>query len=736
MRVLLKYAALAAMMLVSFFSLSAANVSFKSVMIDETGPKNPWAKILADFDNDGYLDIAIGGQKGPLVWYKYPDWSKSVITEGGYNTVDGEAADVDGDGDLDIVMGGLFWYENPLPHGDPQKRVWLAHQIADHPTHDIEVADLDGDGDLDIVTRDQSAFSNPRGNEIHVWRQDGLVKWTEFVINCPHGEGIVLADIDSDGDKDIVIDGIWFENTKKIAEEGGWIEHPFAQWHHSASVACGDLNGDGRLDIVITPSELKGQSFKISWFEAPVDPKTMLWIEHIVEPQVETVFHSLKIADMNADGWLDIVTAEMHQGEDPDEVMIYFNTGKGQSFKKQVISTRGTHLLQIGDIGNDGDLDIMGANWSGDYQPVELWENQTSTWKHLSSLTGDLPIPAVGRQVAALILDIDKDGLNDFMIASYERMVWYQNLGGTWQLHALENGDANVRMEAGGDYCDVDSDGDLDIIMGAQSQKGEVWWWENPYPNFSPGKPWQRHLIVQIGGTHHDQIIGDFDHDGKVELVFWHNVGKTLYLAEIPDDPKSLWPTVEIAKFVDDKPRPEGLAKIDVDLDGKIDIVGGGYWFKHKGGSVFEANVIDDQYRFTRSAAGDLIKGGRPEVVIASGDQTGPLNLYTWKKNKWEKRPLIEFVDHGHTLRIGDIDLDGNLDIYVAEMYRPGPQESCRQWILYGDGKGQFRTTLLSTGLGTHEGRLGDLDGDGDLDILQKDFQQHRRVDIWLNPAK
>ena len=84
-------------------------------------------------------------------------------------------------------------------------------------------------------------------------------------------------------------------------------------------------------------------------------------------------------------------------------------------------------------------------------------------------------------------------------------------------------------------------------------------------------------------------------------------------------------------------------------------------------------------------------------------------------------------------MQVGDINGDGNLDIYAAEMYRPGAGKNCKQWILYGDGRGKFTTQLISTGIGTHEGRIGDLDGDGDLDILQKDFQEQQRVDIWLN---
>ncbi|MCX8036912.1 MAG: VCBS repeat-containing protein [Candidatus Sumerlaeia bacterium] len=354
-------------------------------------------------------------------------------------------------------------------------------------------------------------------------------------------------------------------------------------------------------------------------------------------------------------------------------------------------------------------------------------------WKHLSSTKGDIPVPGLGRQVATLIMDIDKDGVNDFVVLSYEKMAWFRRTKTGWERYMVEPGDPKVRMEAGGDFHDIDGDGDLDILQAAQSPRGEIWWWENPHPNFSPDTPWKRYEVIAVGGTHHDQMFGDFDGDGKTELVFWFNRGKQLYLAEIPADPKQPWPVQLIAQLEKDKPNPEGLAKADIDGDGVLDIVGGGCWFKHVGNGRFEVNVVDPEYRFTRSAAGDLIKGGRPEIVVNSGDGVGPLNLYQWTGKQWEKKTLIEQVDHGHSLQVGDINGDGNLDIYAGEMHTPGAGDKCRHWVLYGDGKGNFVTQLLSTGIGSHESKIGDLDGDGDLDILQKDFQKDQRVDVWLN---
>jgi len=93
------------------------------------------------------------------------------------------------------------------------------------------------------------------------------------------------------------------------------------------------------------------------------------------------VIHGLVMADIDGDGLLDVVSSEMHQGADPDEVVVHINRQNGASWTRQVISVRGSHYIQVADVGADGDLDIMGANWSGDYQPIELWLNRTADRK-------------------------------------------------------------------------------------------------------------------------------------------------------------------------------------------------------------------------------------------------------------------------------------------------------------------------------------------------------------------
>ncbi len=362
-------------------------------------------------------------------------------------------------------------------------------------------------------------------------------------------------------------------------------------------------------------------------------------------------------------------------------------------------------------------------------------------WLHLSTTHGDLPPADVGRQVAALIADLDNDGVNDFVIASYERIVWYRRSRdkAAWTRYRLEKGMPTGSLEAGGDFRDLDGDGDLDLVMGAgYGGKGEIWWWENPYPAFDPEKPWKRYQACQIGSQHHDQLFGDFNADGKTELAFFNNRDGRLFLAQPGADPKQPWQLGEIAALGTKGGNPEGLATDDINADRKPDLVGGGWWFERQASGKFKPHPVNPKRQFSRCVVGDLVRGCRPEIVLGSGDGVGPLEMYRYNGTEWVAKTLIPHTDHGHTLQIGDIDGDGQLDLLAGEMHTPGPGDRCKTYLLFGDGKGNFRVEVLATGIGCHESKLGDLDGDGRLDILHKDFQKDQRVDLWLNrgPAR
>ena len=360
-------------------------------------------------------------------------------------------------------------------------------------------------------------------------------------------------------------------------------------------------------------------------------------------------------------------------------------------------------------------------------------------WRLISSQTGDLPLPNTGDQQTCLVPgDFDGDGRIDFVIGERTQapsVVLFRNSNKGWQRVVIDN--SRLRPEAGGVAFDVDRDGDLDLILGQDASGSQMWWWENPFPNFD--NPWVRRPIKTTGGKkHHDQTVGDFDGDGYAELVSWNQGARSLLLFDIPKNPQASgeWPRREIFRWTTGA-EYEGFPSqpVDMDSDGLIDIVGGGVWFKYSNGE-FVPHTIEDSMRFTQCAAGQLISGGFAEVVLSPGDADGDAKWYEWDGERWRGH-VLGAVRHGHTCEMGDLNLDGHLDIMIGEMGSPGAGDDARILIWWGDGKGNFREEVIYRGQGIHEGRLADVDGDGDLDILVKPYHHHAPfMGILINPAK
>ena len=88
------------------------------------------------------------------------------------------------------------------------------------------------------------------------------------------------------------------------------------------------------------------------------------------------------------------------------------------------------------------------------------------------------------------------------------------------------------------------------------------------------------------------------------------------------------------------------------------------------------------------------------------------------------------------TVATADFDGDGNLDIFAAEMGRWGntTNPDPKGYVFFGDGKGGFRRTIVTRGVGNHESKVADLTGNGRVDILAKPYNLDTpRIDVFLN---
>ena len=386
--------------LISLFSgCNAAQNPYVKFEYREIDPASGHVEI-ADVDNDGKNDVVLVGN-GTFAWFKYENektFKKSVIITGAKFSSDRIAiGDIDKDGDIDIVTGCrkdkkyyTYWLENPLPAASPDTPgSWKMHEVGANTDYlkDIIIKDFDKDNKPDIVVRQH--------HDTILFLQKSPTEWINArVLEHESHEGMDVADLDNDGDPDIVLNGFWFETPddvvngtfKKHIIDKLWFTPVDKTWRDNNSVVkVADINGDGLCDILLCSSELPG--FPISAYIASSleDIKQDKW----KETQIEKVFdycQTLDAADIDGDGDVDVVAGKFERQVEPRNpqwtnyppfpVVIYYNeNGKGTQWGKQKLSDEGVYSGVLGDVGSDGDIDFISSRsyWTG---PIKLWENK------------------------------------------------------------------------------------------------------------------------------------------------------------------------------------------------------------------------------------------------------------------------------------------------------------------------------------------------------------------------
>jgi len=381
--------------------------AWKHYEIDAVLPASSWGTggtALADFDGDGDLDAAISRRNTrSAYWYERVNdslWIQHLMGTGDAleGTLGTTPIDMNRDGLPDVVFNGI-WFRNPGTLNDDPDTPWPSYPIK-AGGHDAVAADMNGDGKEDLLIYD--------GNKLAWYDPSSALR--EVVISSGHHDhgGVAprgFGDLDGDGDPDVVIPGLWFENPG--ADSGNWAVHdwPFepvenASYGPSIRAWIADMDGDGENDIVYSHCDTGGSH--VYWIQNRRKGKGWKPVR-LTDPPVRPgdvpgtgSFHSLGVADFNQDGAPDIFAGEQ---EDPDVYMeydgkvamkprglkergvIWYSSGeKHPAFEPQVIQrdNPGWHDAQLGDVDGDGDTDIVSKVWNADGPAyhMDYWSNQ------------------------------------------------------------------------------------------------------------------------------------------------------------------------------------------------------------------------------------------------------------------------------------------------------------------------------------------------------------------------
>ena len=361
--------------LLTLLTLAAGTVAtgaiprFEYHKIDEIG-NSMGQTSLVDIDKDGDLDWVVG-ERTRTWWFEYvgPDrWVRHDLGQGNRTDVGGCAFDIDGDGWIDQFCG-IGWYRNT---GKPRTEAFEAHESGTIICHDDVPADIDGDGRLDVV-----ACSDQGDNGIVIWYRipaDPKQKWVGHRIgNGIHGgvgpQGV--ADLDGDGDADVVRGDVWFENTDGKGAQ--WTEHADLtatggnrpdRYGLAIKVWTVDMDKDGDLDIV--EAEADTPDGRVFWFENKGRARS--WDCHLISAaHTGQDFHSLAVADFDKDGDPDVFSGGGPLSKDTQKCFLWENAdGKGGTWTEHLlVEDKRCHEAKAADVDQDGDIDICTKPWSG-----------------------------------------------------------------------------------------------------------------------------------------------------------------------------------------------------------------------------------------------------------------------------------------------------------------------------------------------------------------------------------
>ena len=672
-----------------------------------------------DLDGDGDNDILVH-QSNELAWRQNLD-GKGDFAELEFISSPhalGSFADVDGDGDEDRVsqrIGGLQWYEklDDAPGFGPAQFIPIEGRV-----HLKQFGDFDGDGDEDFLLR--------------VVQSEGVV--TAFLESHDNGlrfeshqlsfefesRGIVLADLNNDGDAEIVVQN---ENVTRVYDIDGDEDQLIAELGNFRPTAAVDYDGDGLIDIVGLEAGETFRSAILFVLENQGDGTAFRRTDEFLFNREDRALLSARAGDFDGDGDVDWITTSIdpwnhsRHWEFHDLVL---NAGNGAYTTTPLIQQS---TVLIADVTGDGVTDIVFGGGEEDLVVREGGPEPKSTV--LSTGTAN--------PVASVVADVDSDGDYDFVIGLMSHspsLSWFENVG---------NGRLSDRQDLGVSpntffpghslifvsldlaIHDVDMDGDFDITADANDQYGTygtAWYLNDGNQEFTTER---NHLLRSRSMIRHD-----VDGDGRIDLL-----GAVDF-----STPELAWRRqLEDGSFGDSETllslpaAPWRVVPGDFDADGDED-----YLLALSDGTVMRASLDAERNQFTINEESialasenlmlDLDGDGFDDLVtVVSRYARSEADHVQWYKNESgtfdAPRPIPIGSQLPQNVDFVDLDIDGDLDVVVDGT----------RWLT--NERGVFSppvTVRIADGIDTLSNPFfGDFDEDGDIDVADRGVWYEQR---------
>ena len=728
----------------------------------------------ADVDGDGLIDIVAGVRsdhdEDRIVWFENlggATFSGERPIGTGIDRIDlVSVADLDQDGDPDVVHTarqdddyGMAWRENLGGGRFSDERVIAVE--ADSFWTRLAAADLDSDGDNDIVA---TLFDGG----IPVWYENaGNAAWTERpVAEIVHLEGsLQVADFDSDGDPDLAMarpvegssgmDLVWLENLGggRFATEPTVVE---ARTYIDGLLAA-DLDADGDADVVSISSSVD----EVAWFENLGGGRFSE--RRLIASRAHGV-STVDAADFDGDGDLDLVCFFYVDGK----IAWFRNLGGGAFSEERVIATQAGNpaLVEPADVDGDGDLDVLvGEGALTGPETIAWYENLRDADASIRARI----VPGVGQFWVSWnlvpesgggaghrfrVTAVSDDGRHRReCTATFSQGCTVTRLtpGVGYRVTVAVEGDAfraatltarplkdpavatdfseplviSAESDSHGPgtllAVDLDGDGDTDLVddpRGGDPQP--VAWWEN-----AGGGSFPERRVVSSNRVHAVEAA-DLDGDGDLDLLsaaaydrelsWYENLGSGAFSAPkaIATDPGAVW-SVRTSDL-DGDGDPDVIAPSDVDeRDGEV------RWYENRGGGAFgpARRVAESTYQTRDLFAADLDGDGDADLIGAySGYGTKDYYQAEWFENlgrgEFSDRRIVRIEDRDNSaLRPVDLDGDGAVDLLAV-----GLSDGEVAWYR-NLGGGRFSGQRVIVEHGRYGGfDTADLDGDGDTDLV------------------